>query len=253
MDLVNRLKYFMDYYKLTISQFADTCNIPRPTMSQLMNGRNKRISDEIINKIHNGFPSLSILWLMFGEGDMDVRSNMQLSEPQNPPISNNSHPQNIDSQDDITNLPSNFNPSPENPENPIMEDSLFETSNFEKNHHIFTESISNSNLASDFSKANISFDTSTDEASSRVVTDTAKSRETTSPEIQYSVKVEESARRNNANDITRTLGRPERAQEQSYASASDGCISISPDSHKKITNIVVFYSDNSFQSFLPDS
>lgn len=28
-------------------------------------------------------------------------------------------------------------------------------------------------------------------------------------------------------------------------------ISITPDSHKKITNIVVFYSDNSFQSFSP--
>lgn len=28
-------------------------------------------------------------------------------------------------------------------------------------------------------------------------------------------------------------------------------VSISPDANKKITNIVVFYSDNSFQSFSP--
>jgi hypothetical protein len=30
-------------------------------------------------------------------------------------------------------------------------------------------------------------------------------------------------------------------------------LAIAHDSHKKITNIVVFYSDNSFQSFLPDA
>jgi hypothetical protein len=30
-------------------------------------------------------------------------------------------------------------------------------------------------------------------------------------------------------------------------------ISIAPDAHKKIINIVVFYSDNSFQSFFPDN
>lgn len=83
MDIVSRLKKFMDYQQIAISQFADTCGIPRPTISQILNGRNKKISDELIGKIHSAFPDLSIIWLMFGEGEMDSRSNIKISEPQN--------------------------------------------------------------------------------------------------------------------------------------------------------------------------
>ena len=54
------------------SQFADTCEIPRPTLSQLLNGRNKKVSDELISKIHRAYPGLNIMWLMFGDGDMFV-------------------------------------------------------------------------------------------------------------------------------------------------------------------------------------
>ena len=42
----------MDNQQIAISQFADNCQIPRPTMSQILNGRNKKISDELISKIH---------------------------------------------------------------------------------------------------------------------------------------------------------------------------------------------------------
>ena len=82
MDIVNRLKLFMDINKIAISQFADTCNIPRPTMSQILNGRNKKISDELISKIHIAYPHLSVLWLMFGEGEMMQITNMPSSMPQ---------------------------------------------------------------------------------------------------------------------------------------------------------------------------
>lgn len=82
MDIVSRLKTYMDYAQMAISQFADTCNIPRPTISQILNGRNKKISDELIGKIHAAFPDLSVLWLMFGEGPMLTKSNIKTSEPQ---------------------------------------------------------------------------------------------------------------------------------------------------------------------------
>lgn len=72
----------MDYRQIAISQFADTCNIPRPTISQILNGRNKKISDELIGKIHVAFPDLSVVWLMFGEGDMLVNTNIKISEAQ---------------------------------------------------------------------------------------------------------------------------------------------------------------------------
>ncbi len=65
-----RLKGFIDEMGLTNSQFADQCGIPRPSLSQILTGRNKKISDVIVGQIHTAFPRLSVLWLLFGEGDM---------------------------------------------------------------------------------------------------------------------------------------------------------------------------------------
>ena len=65
-----RLKLFMDQMGISNSQFADQCGIPRPSLSQLLNGRNKKISDVIVRQIHERYPELSVLWLMFGEGNM---------------------------------------------------------------------------------------------------------------------------------------------------------------------------------------
>lgn len=70
MDIVSRLKLFLEQNGIANSQFADTCKIPRPTLSQLLNGRNKKVSNEIIAKIHAAYPRLSIMWLMFGDGEM---------------------------------------------------------------------------------------------------------------------------------------------------------------------------------------
>lgn len=70
MDIVTRLKMFLDQTGISNSQFADTCEIPRPTLSQLLNGRNKKVSDEVIGKIHRAYPSLNVMWLMFGDGEM---------------------------------------------------------------------------------------------------------------------------------------------------------------------------------------
>lgn len=65
-----RLKHFMESKELAITQFADMCGIPRPSLSQLLRGRNKKLSDVIVKQIHDRFPELSVLWLMFGEGEM---------------------------------------------------------------------------------------------------------------------------------------------------------------------------------------
>ncbi len=85
MDIVSRLKLFLQQNGIANSQFADTCEIPRPTLSQLLNGRNKKVSDEIISKIHRAYPSLNVMWLMFGDGDMFVGGRQTgLSEFDNP-------------------------------------------------------------------------------------------------------------------------------------------------------------------------
>ncbi len=86
MDIISRLKLFLEQNGISNSQFADTCGIPRPTLSQLLNGRNKKVSDEVISKIHVAYPALNIMWLMFGDGDMfidNVPGSFENSDAQN--------------------------------------------------------------------------------------------------------------------------------------------------------------------------
>ena len=72
MDIVERIKLFLSQNKLASSTFADTCGIPRPSLSQLLNGRNRKVSNEVLDKIHQAYPEINMLWLMFGDGEMFV-------------------------------------------------------------------------------------------------------------------------------------------------------------------------------------
>ena len=67
MDIVSRIKTFMSQNSIGSSIFADKCDIPRPTLSQLLNGRNKKVSNEVLDKIHLAYPELSMMWLIFDE------------------------------------------------------------------------------------------------------------------------------------------------------------------------------------------
>ena len=96
-----RLKGFIDSQGLTYSQFADQCGIPRPSLSQLLSGRNKKISDVLVGQIHHAFPKLSVLWLLFGEGDMEV-TQPSVSNPEQSLFDESSF-----NDDEIVNYPDN--------------------------------------------------------------------------------------------------------------------------------------------------
>lgn len=83
MELVDRLKLYMDHIGLPISQFADTAQIPRPTLSQILSGRNRKISNELLEKLHSAFPRLNVSWLLFGDGEMEINDIPQIV-PQSP-------------------------------------------------------------------------------------------------------------------------------------------------------------------------
>ena len=91
MDIVSRLKFFLTQNGIANSTFADTCGIPRPTLSQLLNGRNKKVSDELIAKIHAAYPSLNIMWLMFGDGDVFVPNANSLNSSESSQLAENSN------------------------------------------------------------------------------------------------------------------------------------------------------------------
>lgn len=238
----------MDSAQVTISQFADRCGIPRPTMSQLMNGRNKRISDEVISKIHNAFPDLSILWLMFGEGEMVPTRNIAISEPQNARKEDTSDVQRTDILKDNSQrtLEKAFTDSEATGDS--LENLLFETTKSLEsvNEHPFVEDTT--------VKENILFETNEPNIQERTTAPsfTKIPRQTYQPQSPMP----------HPDDVTRTIcctvqpastTQGQASSQQEDSPRENKRISISPDAHKKITNIVVFYSDNSFQSFLPDA
>lgn len=180
MDIVNRIKQFMNAGGISSTQFADACGIPRPTLSQILSGRNKKISDEVISKIHDAYPSLSVLWLLFGEGSMTMGGNTPLSEAQN-------------------GAKKQFSAS--------------EMSDIEG--HIFGDMPSQSSLFPESDNVTMVFD---DEPGDN---EAADSRALESSTLETSVE------------------------------GSTPVVQIPADGSKTIVNIMVLYSDNSFQSFVP--
>lgn len=172
MDIAARIKIFMDHMGMTSSQFADTAGINRSTLSLLFSGRNKKVSDEFITKIHEAYPTLSISWLMFGEGNMETIPNMQFSAPQNSPFESVNQPQQIDN--------SHIN----KPQDTFYNSQVFSPENFSMNYRPTSAENNNENFSEKPQKAPITVN---------------------------------------------------------FPSAKG----------KRITNIVVFYDDNSFESFSP--
>lgn len=195
MDIVSRLKDFLSYINIPSTQFADNCGIPRPSFSQLLSGRNKKVSNELIGKIHEAYPMLSILWLMFGQGDMLVENSMQFSQRQNAPDLGNSGDQSVDNQESDVEI--DFSDS-------------------------FTKKSSNNSEGAsiDFSVANLE---------ENMVSGDDSNVATPASDNFTKAKGENSGGKNVASPIT-----------------------LNPGSAKKIVNIIVYYSDNSFESFVPN-
>jgi len=186
MDIISRLKEFLDSYKISNSEFADNCGIPRPTVSQLLNGRNKKISDEIITKIHQTYPALSMLWLLFGEGSMMSNSNIENITAQK---SGNIVPQS--SYTPVNQQNNNRNPSI----NPVQ----------------------------------------------------ASGAEKVPDDIFTYFASQEDEKSVNTPENNMEMPSKENILKDDNASS----VNVPADPHKRITNIVVFYNDNSFQSFQP--
>lgn len=80
LAVASRIKQFIDSLGITITQFADNTGIQRSSMSQILGGRNQKISISTIGKIHARYPDLSIYWLLYGHGPM--LSGSQAMQPE---------------------------------------------------------------------------------------------------------------------------------------------------------------------------
>ncbi len=217
MDLVSRLKQYLDARQISVTQFADECSIPRPTGSQLLAGRNKKVSDEIIGKIHIAYPDLSIVWLMFGEGDMTTDKNIKISEPQNNGIFDHNTTQLNDAQE-FTSATQVVNSHHQNDSEKISESS---DSGFNYNDDISISSPDYSAAESTFSNT-FSF----------------------TPNSEPTIEV---------NHPTDTTHSEETTDSKSPSTDDDkDTITLTPGKGKRVTGIVVYYDDNTYESFIPD-
>lgn len=178
LAVAGRIKQFIDHLGITITQFADNTGIQRSSMSQILGGRNQKISITTIGKIHATYPKLSIYWLLYGYGDM-------LTFPHN-------EDRESESADDSTRLPAGVPP--------FM--SLFETEN--------AANPANDANARKYSKENES---------------------------------------NRGGSINEKSGNE--ALNSDFGTNIDS--RKTSEKNRRIVKIMIFYSDNTFDSFSPDS
>lgn len=67
--MIDRIRRLMEYKNLSASQFADEVEVPRAVISHILSGRNKSSLDVML-KIVQAHPDISMNWLLLGEGEM---------------------------------------------------------------------------------------------------------------------------------------------------------------------------------------
>jgi transcriptional regulator with XRE-family HTH domain len=64
-----RIKKIMEYIGVKPSEFAETIGIQRAAISHYMSGRNEPSLD-VIKRIHDKYPEITLEWLLYGSGEM---------------------------------------------------------------------------------------------------------------------------------------------------------------------------------------
>jgi len=216
MDFVTRLKQYIEYTALPVSQFADTAQIPRPTLSQILNGRNKKISNELIAKLHKGFPRLSIIWLLFGDGEMEVNVS--------------------------------YGSTASTRSQTRSDNSLFDADSDEAHEYeeLAPYGSCDSSSQQQYESSEFVFGGT---SSPYIQTKGVKSQ---SDSLQQ--RFDSRNRQNQQDNIHQTHNSNAQSATRSGGSFNlNPAMSISPDSSKRVQSIMVFYTDNSFEIFTPSS
>ena len=69
--ITQRIRQIMEAYDLNARSFADRVGVQRSGMSHLFGGRNKPSLDLVL-KIVESFPEVSVEWLLLGEGELSI-------------------------------------------------------------------------------------------------------------------------------------------------------------------------------------
>jgi transcriptional regulator with XRE-family HTH domain len=75
----DRIIKIMQKEEMSAVQFAEKIEISPSSLSHILNGRNKP-SLEVVMKIHKACTYVNLLWLLYGEGEMENQENAPVSE-----------------------------------------------------------------------------------------------------------------------------------------------------------------------------
>ncbi|NAW52145.1 helix-turn-helix domain-containing protein [Elizabethkingia argentiflava] len=84
MEISDRIRKVIDHFGYSPSEFADSIEVPRSSISHITSGRNKASLDFII-KIKNRFPEIAWDWLIYGKGEMIEQDSQIPKEKELPP------------------------------------------------------------------------------------------------------------------------------------------------------------------------
>ena len=75
----DRIIKIMQKEEMSAVQFAEKIEISPSSLSHILNGRNKP-SLEVVMKIHKACTYVNLLWLLYGEGEMENQDNAPVPE-----------------------------------------------------------------------------------------------------------------------------------------------------------------------------
>lgn len=255
MNIIQRLNIFMESTGLSVSQFADKLAIPRPSMSQMLNGRNKKVSNEILEKLHAVFPALNVSWLLFGEGDMESAKNTQFSSPQKTLNFADDSPQ-TSSEQQIANSAASLS---DLTDNSSSTNSTLPGGQNSVGTPVSVASSTSATPTTPASAATNSGATSTPSAAPNPTTETGASAK--SP-AAYPANVGEDGKGDCAKEYESPVPYGQSAPVTPQPSAEEYRVSvlcsspadeIAKNSDKRISSIMVFYTDSSFEIFKPEA
>jgi len=71
--VASRIRQLLELYQLSPTQFADRIGVGRPVVSHILSGRNEP-SLNVVQRVSEAFPELSLPWLLSGTGPMLARA-----------------------------------------------------------------------------------------------------------------------------------------------------------------------------------
>ncbi|NLN99245.1 MAG: helix-turn-helix transcriptional regulator [Bacteroidales bacterium] len=121
----NRLQQFLAAENISQSQFADSIQVARASVSHILAGRNKPGFD-FLERMARRYPNLSLEWMISGRGKMYKGQEDLTAEPFDEPEEEDrpvpsKHPSLFEDQD----LPSSKEAEPEDPERRISKIVVF--------------------------------------------------------------------------------------------------------------------------------